>query len=107
MRAGDSSVRCQLRMTPQARHFMSPSNRQARYGAQQNKRFRTFNLGSPFSVLVSPPGEGAERPTTGFGLCGTAETLITAIWKRIDLRDLTVVSNNAGTTDRGGLGEAK
>ena len=32
----------------------------------------------------------------GFGLCGTAETIITALHARSDLRDLTGVSNNAG-----------
>lgn len=32
----------------------------------------------------------------GFGLCGIPETLFTAISKRLDIKDLTCVSNNAG-----------
>jgi 3-oxoacid CoA-transferase len=39
----------------------------------------------------------------GFGLCGTAETIITAMAKRKDLQDLTVVSNNAGNAGDDGL----
>ncbi|KAJ9113994.1 hypothetical protein QFC22_005812 [Naganishia vaughanmartiniae] len=41
--------------------------------------------------------------SAGFGLCGTAETVITAMAKRQDLQDLTVVSNNAGNAGDDGL----
>lgn len=42
--------------------------------------------------------------SAGFGLCGTAETVIAAIHKRGDaLKDLTAVSNNAGASTEGGL----
>jgi len=41
--------------------------------------------------------------SAGFGVCGTAETLITAIKNRPDIKDLTVVSNNAGNSGNGGL----
>ena len=41
----------------------------------------------------------------GFGLCGTAETIIGAIRNRSALTDLTVVSNNAGDNGTAGLGE--
>ena len=34
--------------------------------------------------------------TPGFGLCGTAETIIEAMQRRPDLKDLTGCSNNAG-----------
>jgi hypothetical protein len=34
--------------------------------------------------------------SAGFGLCGTAETIIGAIARRPDIKDLTGVSNNAG-----------
>lgn len=34
--------------------------------------------------------------TTGFGLCGTAETIIAAIKDTPSITNLTVVSNNAG-----------
>ncbi|WVQ84683.1 hypothetical protein IAT38_006838 [Cryptococcus sp. DSM 104549] len=40
--------------------------------------------------------------SAGFGLCGTAETIIHAI-KKSDLQDLTVVSNNAGNAGTHGL----
>lgn len=37
----------------------------------------------------------------GFGLCGTPETLITALSRRNDVHNLTAVSNNAGSSDLG------
>ncbi|KAH7890004.1 3-oxoacid CoA-transferase [Phlebopus sp. FC_14] len=37
----------------------------------------------------------------GFGLCGTPETLITALSKRKDVTGLTAVSNNAGSGEGG------
>ncbi|KAG6379187.1 3-oxoacid CoA-transferase [Boletus reticuloceps] len=37
----------------------------------------------------------------GFGLCGTPETLITALSKRNDVTGLTAISNNAGSGDGG------
>ncbi|KIJ63254.1 hypothetical protein HYDPIDRAFT_155978 [Hydnomerulius pinastri MD-312] len=37
----------------------------------------------------------------GFGLCGTPETLITALAKRKGIKGLTAVSNNAGSGDGG------
>lgn len=40
--------------------------------------------------------------SAGFGLCGTAETIIKAI-KESELKDLTVVSNNAGNAGTFGL----
>ncbi|ODN84981.1 hypothetical protein L202_00825 [Cryptococcus amylolentus CBS 6039] len=40
--------------------------------------------------------------SAGFGLCGTAETIIKAI-RQSDLKDLTVVSNNAGNAGTFGL----
>jgi 3-oxoacid CoA-transferase len=43
--------------------------------------------------------------SAGFGLCGTAETLIGALHDRPELKDLTVVSNNAGNVGQGGLCE--
>ncbi len=39
--------------------------------------------------------------SAGFGLCGTPETLIAAISRHSNIKDLTVVSNNAGTGDFG------
>jgi len=48
---------------------------------------------------------GSTILSSGFGLCGTADTLIEAIRKRgpNSLCDLTVVSNNGGTASGGGL----
>lgn len=46
---------------------------------------------------------GSTILSAGFGLCGTAETIIKAIAKRKDLTGLTAVSNNAGTAIGGGL----
>ena len=44
--------------------------------------------------------DGAVVMSTGFGLCGNAENLIAAVHAK-GTRDLTFVSNNAGTTDDG------
>ena len=48
---------------------------------------------------------GSTILSAGFGLCGTAETIITALHKRgpDSLNDLTAVSNNAGAAGAGGL----
>ncbi|KYK59013.1 succinyl-CoA:3-ketoacid-coenzyme A transferase subunit A [Drechmeria coniospora] len=40
----------------------------------------------------------------GFGLCGVPDTLIDEVLERRDIKDLTAVSNNAGT-DNSGLGK--
>jgi 3-oxoacid CoA-transferase len=78
------------------------------------------NVGTP--VAVKPYTEGGKlwpsadeaikdlKPgslvlSAGFGLCGTAETIITAIHDRPDIDNLTVVSNNAGNMGAGGLCE--
>ena len=37
----------------------------------------------------------------GFGLCGTPDTLIGALAKRKDVRNITAVSNNAGSGEYG------
>lgn len=41
---------------------------------------------------------------TGFGLCGIPEKLIDGLVEREDIKDLTVISNNAGV-DNFGLGK--
>lgn len=48
---------------------------------------------------------GSTVLSAGFGLCGTAETIIKALEDRPDIGDLTVVSNNAGNVGAGGLCE--
>ncbi len=42
-------------------------------------------------------GTGAVVMTGGFGLCGNPENLIAAL-HRSGVRDLTIISNNCGTT---------
>lgn len=44
---------------------------------------------------------GSTILSAGFGLCGTPETLIGAISRHPHIKDLTVVSNNAGTGELG------
>ena len=48
---------------------------------------------------------GSTILSAGFGLCGTAETIIAAMHKRgpDSLNNLTAVSNNAGAAGEGGL----
>ncbi|WOO78007.1 putative succinyl-CoA:3-ketoacid coenzyme A transferase, mitochondrial [Vanrija pseudolonga] len=77
---------------------------------------RVENVGTPAKVketggklyasadeAVKDVKSGSLVLSAGFGLCGTAETLITAIVDRPDIKDLTVVSNNAGNVGAGGL----
>ncbi|KAN0061827.1 hypothetical protein ACQY0O_005820 [Thecaphora frezii] len=44
---------------------------------------------------------GSTVLSAGFGLCGTPETLIQAIERNPQVKNLTVVSNNAGTGEKG------
>lgn len=50
--------------------------------------------------IVSDIPDGAKLLVGGFGLCGIPENLIDALLKR-GTKQLTVVSNNAGTDDKG------
>ncbi len=49
---------------------------------------------------IADIGNGSVLMSGGFGLCGNPENLITALHKK-GSRDLTVISNNCGTTDLG------
>ncbi|KAF2860370.1 beta ketoadipate:succinyl-CoA transferase, TR2 [Piedraia hortae CBS 480.64] len=85
--------------------------------ASRRLQFRAFSattialreIRSPSKVVgsadeaVADVKSGSVILSAGFGLCGTPETLIKALARRKDLRDLTVVSNNAGTASGGGL----
>ncbi|KAF7414687.1 hypothetical protein HZH68_003176 [Vespula germanica] len=53
--------------------------------------------------VVSDIHDGAKLLVGGFGLCGIPENLITALLKK-EIKQLTVVSNNAGT-ENAGLGK--
>lgn len=50
--------------------------------------------------VISDMPDGAKLLVGGFGLCGIPENLIAAILKK-GVKDLTVVSNNAGVEDFG------
>ena len=73
--------------------------------APAHERQRSDKVWASADEAVADLTSGSLVLSAGFGLCGTAETLITAIAKRADLRDLTAVSNNAGNSGDGGLGE--
>src|SRR6478752_10279466 len=45
-------------------------------------------------------GDGATIMSGGFGLCGNPENLITALHRK-GTKNLTIISNNCGTTDLG------
>jgi len=62
-------------------------------------------LGSALEA-VKDIAPGSTVLSSGFGLCGTPDTLIDAISKTPNIKDLTCVSNNAGVGDRG-LGESR
>ena len=68
-------------------------------------RQRSDKVWASADEAVADLKSGSMVLSAGFGLCGTAETLIAAIARRSDLRDLTAVSNNAGNSGDGGLGE--
>lgn len=56
-------------------------------------------------AAVADIPSGSVLLSSGFGLCGVAETLITALHRRgrDNLHSLTAVSNNAGVEGKGGL----
>jgi 3-oxoacid CoA-transferase subunit A len=51
-------------------------------------------------AAVADVPDGATLMVGGFGLCGNPENLITAVHRR-GVKDLTVISNNCGTTEEG------
>lgn len=106
--------------------FSQPS-RAAWRVKQHASQTRTFKTGSPYfreaaggapskvrgqrkvydsvDEAVADIKSGSTVLSAGFGLCGTAETIIGAMAKRgvENLHSLTAVSNNAGTAVGGGL----
>ena len=52
------------------------------------------------AAAVADVPDGATLLVGGFGLCGNPENLITALHRK-GVKDLTIVSNNCGTTDEG------
>jgi 3-oxoacid CoA-transferase subunit A len=51
-------------------------------------------------AAVADIGDGASVLVSGFGLCGNPENLIAALHRK-GVKDLTLISNNCGTTDLG------
>ncbi|KAK6429467.1 hypothetical protein LTR95_014383, partial [Oleoguttula sp. CCFEE 5521] len=111
------SIRVQLRTAPRAawqardhisgrRGFKSnaPSYREATSGKSARKRGGSKVFDS-VDEAVADIKSGSTVLSAGFGLCGTAETIIDALVRRgpDSLNDLTAVSNNAGTAIGGGL----
>lgn len=77
--------------------------REAPGGAPAKKRGQNKVFDS-VDEAVADIKSGSIILSAGFGLCGTAETIIGAIARRGDnLHSLTAVSNNAGTAVGGGL----
>ncbi|EPQ28542.1 uncharacterized protein PFL1_03846 [Pseudozyma flocculosa PF-1] len=67
----------------------------ARAAAQKGKVYDTAD------EAVKDIPSGSTVLSAGFGLCGTPETLIQAIERQPQIKNLTVVSNNAGTGEKG------
>lgn len=55
---------------------------------------------SSAAAALEDVADGATIMSGGFGLCGNPENLIRALHER-QLKDLTVISNNCGTTEHG------
>ncbi|KAK4542478.1 hypothetical protein LTR36_006730 [Oleoguttula mirabilis] len=116
--AGASGVQIRLtqqpsraawRMKQQAAHFRtfrtsSALSREAPGGAPEKVRGQRKVFDS-VDEAVADIKSGSIILSAGFGLCGTAETIIAAMNRRgvENLHSLTAVSNNAGTAIGGGL----
>ena len=108
----------------QARSLRASRQYQARYFSHSQSRYRDAHpspqvayddqpiidrtrskLFKDADEAVADLKSGSVIFSAGFGLCGTAETIITAMHKRgaDSLNNLTAVSNNAGAAGAGGL----
>lgn len=87
------------RWVSQKRLYSAPVDRAPVIDRSKSKLFNSAD------EAVADLQPGSTLLSTGFGLCGVAETLIHAIKKRgpKSLHSLTAVSNNAGIEDVGGL----
>ncbi len=52
------------------------------------------------AAAIADISDGAVIMSSGFGLCGNPETLIRELHRK-GVKDLTIISNNCGTTDKG------
>ncbi|KAN0122926.1 succinyl-CoA:3-ketoacid-coenzyme A transferase-like protein [Hyaloscypha variabilis] len=109
-----STPRIHFRPTslPQTRHFQTTSIRleqQANTSAKRDPAPKIIRGQSKVfkdaDAAVKDLKSGAVILSAGFGLCGTAETIIAALERRgkDGLNNLTAVSNNAGAAGGGGL----
>jgi len=65
------------------------------------KSFSSQKIFSSATAALADLKSGSRVLVGGFGLCGIPENLIRELSNRNDLNDLTVVSNNCGTTNDG------
>lgn len=103
-----------LRPTTNCRHFTS-TTRALSAGLSSSKPESSQQAPAPdrgaskiwdsADAAVADIPSGSVLLSSGFGLCGVAETLITALHRRgpESLHSLTAVSNNAGVEGKGGL----
>ncbi|KAI2605595.1 putative coenzyme A transferase [Hypoxylon sp. NC1633] len=82
--------------------FMPCSQRPSRYYSTEapGKTRDGSKVFNSAGEAIADVKDGDVVLSAGFGLCGVAETLIQAIHKK-GLKDLTAVSNNAGSGDHG------
>ncbi len=69
-------------------------------GASRRYNRRMQKVVRDADAAVEAIGDGATIMMGGFGVCGVPEHLIAALHRK-GVRDLTVISNNAGTDDHG------
>ncbi|KAL7899016.1 hypothetical protein HDV63DRAFT_78715 [Trichoderma sp. SZMC 28014] len=101
-----SSAAAQFRQTtrasPTKRRFLSTTTIRLSQAQQTRPKSKVYDTAD---AAVADIQSGSTILSSGFGLCGIAETLIQAIHRRgrESLHSLTAVSNNAGLEGRGGL----
>ncbi len=115
--AGGPAVQIRFTQTSRAGWRLKQHTSQTRSFRTSTAFFREAPGGAPTKVrgqrkvfdsvdeAVADIKSGSTILSAGFGLCGTAETIIGALAKRgpESLHSLTAVSNNAGTAIGGGL----
>lgn len=73
----------------------------ARAFGSTSHRLRIDKISSSIDEAVEHVRSGGTLLCGGFGLCGIPNTLIQAVHKKPSIKELTVVSNNAGTPGHG------
>ncbi|KAJ5247817.1 hypothetical protein N7468_002800 [Penicillium chermesinum] len=99
-------IRCPARsLVPTTRPSASYSTTPARCSLAPKIERGGSKLFKDADAAVADIQSGSTILSSGFGLCGVAETLINAMGRRgaDNLHSLTAVSNNAGAAGKGGL----